>query len=690
VARLVPHPFGALVRRLFRELDEKRAIFDLPVRRFFLGDQQKDFGVSFHGHRAASPLGPAAGPHTQLAQNIVLAWLGGSRIIELKTVQVLDELTIPRPCIDMETVGFNVEWSQELTLDESLEEYTKASMLIDLLVASGRLPIAPGYDRTIFDMSVGYSLEGIRSGTVQAFIGGMMDGRSTVDRLRRQIPDEFRHYRDLDFRTKLSDTLTLSTFHGCPPHEVEAITSFLLREVGLHSVIKLNPMLLGGIETRRLLHDVLGYHDIDVPESAFDRDMTWEQATGMVERLEGTAASLGLGLGVKFTNTLIVNNNRQFFPPSEKEMYLSGPPLHVLATALVGRFREHFGDRFPISFSAGIDRTNFPDAVALGLAPVTVCTDLLKTGGYGRTRGYFQELASRMDAVGAATVGDFIIRAYGMAGEALGRLDLEAQARPACARALENGGSLRAASGDAVYRRWVSQAALLNTRTYAERVAADQRYARARHAKGPRKIGRRLQLFDCLSCDKCIPVCPNDANFTFVLPAMDIQVVKVRRGQDAWETRNEGILAIREDHQIANFADFCNDCGNCDVFCPEDGGPYVLKPRFFGSLERWRASRLDGFYLGRRGGSEVIAGRFDGHEYELVAPGGRLEYAGAGFRVTFDERDPAGTVEGEASGEIDLTFAQIMNVLRKAVLDPSVVNYVNSVADTDERTRPLS
>jgi hypothetical protein len=29
-------------------------------------------------------------------------------------------------------------------------------------------------------------------------------------------------------------------------------------------------------------------------------------------------------------------------------------------------------------------------------------------------------------------------------------------------------------------------------------------------------------------------------------------------------------------------------------------------------------------------------------------------------------------------------------VLRKAVLDPSVVNYVNSVADTDERTRPLS
>jgi putative selenate reductase len=686
VARLVPYPFGALVRRLFRELDERRAIFDLPARRFFLGDQGKEFGVAFHGRHAASPLGPAAGPHTQLAQNIVLAWLGGSRIIELKTVQVLDELTIPRPCINMETVGFNVEWSQELMLHESLEEYVKASMLIDLLVASGRLALAPGFDRTIFDMSVGYNLDGIRGERVQAFIRGMMDATSTVDRLRRQIPDEFRHYRDLDFRTKLSDTLTLSTFHGCPPHEVEAITSFLLREVGLHSVIKLNPMLLGGIETRRLLHDVLGYHDIDVPESAFDRDVKWEQATGMVERLEGVAASLGLGLGVKFTNTLIVNNNRQFFPPSEKEMYLSGPPLHVLAMMLVGRFRQRFGDRIPVSFSAGIDRTNFPDAVALGLTPVTVCTDLLKTGGYGRARGYFQELTSRMDSVGATTIGEFIIRAYGMAGEALTRLDLDVPARLACARALEDGGSLEAASGVEVYRRWVSQAALLNTRMYVERVAADPRYARARHAKGPKKIGRRLRLFDCLSCDKCIPVCPNDANFTFVLPAMDIRVVKVRRGKDGWETRHEGSLAIREDHQIANFADFCNDCGNCDVFCPEDGGPYILKPRFFGSLERWRASPLDGFYLGRQGGSELIAGRFDGHEYELVAASGRLEYAGTGFRVTFDERDPAGTVEGEASGEIDLTFAQIMNVLRKAVLALSAVNYVNSVADAEERS----
>ena len=51
------------------------------------------------------PAGPAAGPHGQMAQNIRSSWLAGSRVLELKTVQVNDRLTIPRPCIDMDDRG---------------------------------------------------------------------------------------------------------------------------------------------------------------------------------------------------------------------------------------------------------------------------------------------------------------------------------------------------------------------------------------------------------------------------------------------------------------------------------------------------------------------------------------------------------------------------------------------------------
>ena len=109
---------------------------------------------------------------------------------------------------------------------------------------------------------------------------------------------------------------------------------------------------------RRLLHDVMGYEE-RVPDKAFEKDTRWEQAEGFIERLGERAAGLGLGFGVKCTNTLIVENHRDFFPATEKEMYLSGPPLHVLAVTLVQRLRERFGDRYPISFSAGIGRDNW-------------------------------------------------------------------------------------------------------------------------------------------------------------------------------------------------------------------------------------------------------------------------------------------------------------------------------------------
>lgn len=649
MAHLAPYPFAALARRMFRELERRQAIFDLPARRFVLGDPRRNLHVRFHGQVAGTPFGPAAGPNTQLAQNIVLSWLAGGRILELKTVQVKDHLTIPRPCIDMQTVGYNVEWSQELRLEQSLEEYVKGAMLIQMLLASGKLGLAPGMEDTVYDMSVGYDLAGIRSEPVQAFLRGMRDAGPLVDRLRREIPAELAPLRDLPFARRVSATLTLSTFHGCPPDEIERIVDFLLRELELDCVIKLNPMLLGKAEVHALLHEVLGYTDLHVPDTAFTRDATWDQAAGFVERLGRTATGLGRSLGVKFSNTLIVENHRTFFSPDEREMYLSGPPLHVLAMHLVRRFRRTFGDRFPISFSAGIDRANFPDAVALGLVPITACTDLLKPGGYARPHGYFEELGRRMEAVAAETVDEFVLRAYG---------------------------SATADSPDTTSR--LSDARIRNTETYVERLTTDTRYRAESHRKTPRKIGRRLQLFDCLTCDKCIPVCPNDANFTFLVPRTEIPLVRLRREGTGWHAVSEGALVIREKHQIGNFADFCNDCGNCDVFCPEDGGPYVLKPRLFVSRERWAALPLrDGFYLERGGERETVEGRFDGVEYGMHVEARQVSYWGPRFRVTFSESDPGGTIDGEAADDVNLGYFHIMNWVRKGVFAPDAINYVN-------------
>ena len=381
MAELIPHPFGALITRMFMELETEESIFDFPSKKFFTGLSGKDYSVKFHGKNSSSPFGPASGPQTQMAQNILLSWLGGARIMELKTVQILDELEIPRPCIDMQTVGYNVEWSQELRIKQSLHEYVKGAMLIEILQASGKLDLAENFGDVLYDMSVGYDLQGIKSDKVRQFIEGMLNAADIVEHYRKQIPDQYRQFRDLDFPTKLSDTLTLSTFHGCPPEEIEKIIDFLFREHGLNCIIKLNPTLLGKDRVHQLLNDIMGYEDVQVPDEAFANDTSWEQAQGFVERLGETAKSLGLGFGVKFNNTLIVENHRDFFPETEKVMYLSGTPLHVLGINLVLQFRERFGDQFPISFSAGIDKTNFADAVALGLTPITVCSDLLKVGG---------------------------------------------------------------------------------------------------------------------------------------------------------------------------------------------------------------------------------------------------------------------------------------------------------------------
>jgi putative selenate reductase len=552
-------------------------------------------------------------------------------------------------------------------------------MLITMLRESGLIEIAPGFEHVVYDMSVGYDLEGIRSDRVRAFIEGMMDAGAIVDRLRAEIPDEHRRFRDLDFATSLARSLTLSTFHGCPPDEIERIIDFLLNEYGLDCVIKLNPTLLGPDRVAALMHDEMGYTDVVTPPEAFEKDTKWDQAVGFARRLKATADRLGRSLGVKFSNTLIVRNHRRFFPESEKEMYLSGQPLHVLAMSLVRDWRREFGASIPISFAAGIDRKNFPDAAALGLVPITVCTDLLRPGGYARQSGYMHELTARMDAVGARSIPELVLRAYGAARAALE--EIGGTWSPDHQAALDGGADLLPlAPSDEARARWIDQAALINTERYADRVVGDPRYARDANAAVPKKIGSHLTLFDCVTCDKCVPVCPNDANFTLATPSAEIPVRRLSRHGARWTTRDEGAISLAMKHQIANFADLCNECGNCDVFCPEDGGPYIVKPRFFGSLELWeRFTGHDGFFMEHDGHTQRVHARFEGREFVLESSDGLLSFRGDGFDVRFDPEDPAGTAEGEASAEVDLTYALIIDELRRSLLAPDApVTYVNA------------
>ncbi|RBP05675.1 putative selenate reductase [Roseiarcus fermentans] len=675
MVQLAPVPFDILIGRMFRELKEKKSIFDLPAQRFVAAYPGHDLSVAFRGRRAATPFGPAAGPHTQMAQNIALSWLAGGRVIECKTVQVNDAIEVPRPCIDMATVGYNVEWSQELTVQQSLEEYVKGAMLIEMLKASG---IGASLSDTVFDMSVGYDLAGIRSAKVRGFLDGMLDATAVVDRLRSQIPSQYGKFRDLPFPTRISDSLTLSTFHGCPPNEIEGIVAHLIGDVGLDVVIKLNPTLLGREALDAILRDRLGYHDIVVPDRAFADDATWPEVVDLIGRLAPFAAGREKSLGVKFSNTLVVENTSGFFPASEPVMYLSGPPLHPLAIALVARFRNTFGDRVPVSFSGGIDEGNFADAVGLGLKPVTVCSDFLKFGGYRRGWRYFGDLVKRMDAVGAKDIEVFTLHAHGQAEAALADLGLSADRDARCRAALAAGGDPRQAAGDA-FAAWVSAARVRNSAVYAERAIADRRYGAAENATPPKKIGSSLVLFDCLTCDKCIPVCPNDANFSFSVPVGETPVERLTPKGDGWALEVTGSVWVRKPHQIGAFADVCNECGHCDVLCPEDGGPYKSKPLFFGSRETFEAApHRDGFVVEPGPEGAAMLGRFRGETVRVERTSAGVRYSGQGFDLALDPGDVAGSVSGAADGPVDLTRLRIMLPILDAVAGPGAVNYVSA------------
>ena len=98
----------------------------------------------------------------------------------------------------------------------------------------------------------------------------------------------------------------------------------------------------------------------------------------------------------------------------------------------------------------------------------------------------------------------------------------------------------------------------------------------------------------------------------------EVPVIDV--GSDGtWRETGRRLYRALKPTQIAIFADACNDCGNCDVFCPEDGGPQIEKPRFFGSLESWRrAAPLTGFVLTREDDALVLRGRMPEGDFVLT------------------------------------------------------------------------
>ena len=125
--------------------------------------------------------------------------------------------------------------------------------------------------------------------------------------------------KDLDIPARLSDNVTLSTMHGCPPDEIGKIAAYLIEERGLHTSVKLNPTLLGPEELRGILNETLGFRQVTVPDEAFGHDLKYPDALRILTDLRARAAKKGVQFGVKLSNTLEVLNHRPVFSAERKD-----------------------------------------------------------------------------------------------------------------------------------------------------------------------------------------------------------------------------------------------------------------------------------------------------------------------------------------------------------------------------------
>lgn len=399
--RFRPPGASRLAAWIAAELDGRRSVLGTPGELVFRPRPDHRFTLELRGRRLETPVGVAAGPHSQLATGLVAAWLSGARVIELKTVQTIDEIAVGKPCIDMADEGYNTEWSQELRVEASFAEYLTAWVLIHTLHA--RLGFPGPRPGVVFDVSVGYDLEGLRRPNMRWYLEHIANAGDELERCRSEVGRHLPEALEVEIPARLADSATLSTLHGCPPEEIGAIVDHLTGHWGLHTAVKLNPTLLGLDEVRAILAD-LGWRHLEPEPAAFSTDLPYPEALDLLLGLRADGVRRGLEVGAKLCNTLPVANRRAALPASEATAYLSGRPLHAVAVALAHRLTEDSGGQIPISFAGGADAATTPELLAAGLRPVTLCSDLLRPGGTLRLGHVLAAVDGALDGAGASSL----------------------------------------------------------------------------------------------------------------------------------------------------------------------------------------------------------------------------------------------------------------------------------------------
>ena len=295
-------------------------------------------------------------------------------------------------------------------------------------------------------------------------------------------------------------------------------------------------------------------------------------------------ATNDLVFGLKLSNTLEVENHRVVFE-GEDMMYMSGRALHAVTSNLALRLSEEFKGDMLLSFAGGADAFNVSDLMRSGMTTITVCSDLLKTGGYLRMPQYIEELNTALDKAGASNLSDFIantavvqesmgefvqLLAYGALTES--GLNLTAAQAASLSEVLRYDNDGQAPIG--VIEKWAAENGFdenrtadlvalvlnalkrVNLRQYAQHVRENWRYKKESFRTDRSKTERELHLFDCIEAP-CVDECPVSQDVPAYMRAVregdfDKAVEIVPSGQPARCDAGSGLRSPVRDHMYPN------------------------------------------------------------------------------------------------------------------------------------------
>ena len=396
--QITPIPFRELMRWITTEYQRDGSVFG--VTKPFKATPRK---LPIFGEHIESPIGPAAGPHTQFAQNIIAAYFAGARFFELETIRS-GAPAGGNPAIDAADECYHYGSPSPLSPQQAFEEYVKAWCACKMMAKAYGLGDSEGF---VFHMSVGGSLTDIQCETTDSFLNRMMNASNTpvfqecLAILKEFFPEEADYIATISPR--ISRSVTLVPALNAPAKAIEEMAAYLMLEKQLHLFVKCAPTLLG-CEYARYMLGQLEYRHIQLDDRDFLGCMQYEDAVALFGRLQDLANENSMEFGIKMGGSLPIAG--KFGQESSGKMYLSGKALYVLTASLTYQLARDLKEKcVRISYAGGADAFHAAPLFECEIWPITMASTLLKPGGYQQfTQIAYQLVPSMYGAFGRINV----------------------------------------------------------------------------------------------------------------------------------------------------------------------------------------------------------------------------------------------------------------------------------------------